>query len=95
MENEMSEAAAETEIKSWFQRMADLCIEQGAPEGWEVSVSEMLGNYPTYSHYQFKGAVYPPILRGPRKGRPNYKKPVPGTERTYVFDVDKIRAMTP
>jgi hypothetical protein len=87
----MSETA-EAEVNSWFSRMETLCVAQGAPEGWKIAVSEMLGNYPKYTHYQFKGAVYPPLQRGARKGSPNYRRPAPGTERTYIFDVETVRA---
>ena len=82
-----------TEQKGWHQRVADECIRRGAPEGWTVSVSEMLGSYPNYTHYQFTGAVYQPLLRGPRKGRPNYKRPIPGTERKFIMANDEVRAL--
>jgi len=80
---------AEAEIQTWFDKVAALCIARGAPEGWEVSLSELLGTYPTYTHYKIDGAVYGKPAPGRRKG-----KPVAGTKMTFIFSNEEIRALS-
>lgn len=80
---------AETKIQTWFDKVAALCIARGAPEGWEVSVSELLGTYPTYTHYKIDGAVYGKPVPGRFKG-----KPIDGTKMTFIFSNAEIHALS-
>lgn len=84
---------AERKILSWWDKVANKCIEKGAPEGWTVAVSSLLGTHPNYTHYEIKGAVYLPLTKGLRKGKPNFKKPVPGTEGSYIFSLAEFRSI--
>jgi hypothetical protein len=38
-----------------------------------------------YDLFQITGAVCPLYVRGPKKGRPNYKKADQSTKRTFTF----------
>lgn len=53
------------------------------PDEWQPYRLESLGSNRT--HVRIDGAVFPHMVtRGPRKGRTNFKKPEPGTERIIV-----------
>lgn len=78
---------------NWFEKIEAECLRRGAPDGWQVVRSELLGSHPNYTHHQFTGAVYPPITRGARKGRPNYRRPVNGTHRVFILSNDEVRAL--
>jgi len=72
-------------LMEYFRATNDL------PEGWRwvsFKVLDHVGKNPKDWHFaQYDGAVYPHLItRGPRKGRPNYRKPVPGTQRTVILD---------
>ena len=58
----------------------------GHGDGWQVCVYERMppSNTPCL-YYSLKGAVYPPLKSGPRKGRTNVAKPSPGTEETVII----------
>ncbi|WP_022684513.1 hypothetical protein [Sphingobium bisphenolivorans] len=44
----------------------------------------------------YEGGVFPNLItRGPRKGRKNYRKPMPGTEGTYVVGDREFKAWLP
>lgn len=63
----------------------------GSPE-WRVCRWEALphgrGNVkPLY--FDMTGAQYEPMARGKRKGTPNYRKPVAGTERRIIISVEE------
>lgn len=65
----------------------------GLPDGWRADIWEHVG--PPEAPYPFlrlTGAVYPPVTRGPRKGRPNWKKPEAGTERVVTILPDEHEA---
>lgn len=56
----------------------------GMPPEWRISRWEVQGEGPTES-LVVSGGVYPPKTRGPKKGEPNWRKPVAGTVRTVWF----------
>lgn len=74
---------------SWFDKIDALCRSKGAPENWHVSVSSLEDSEMNY--YKFEGAVFEPYVIGPKKGTPNYKKPIEGTQRTYIFEAKEVR----
>lgn len=60
----------------------------GCADGWQWVTLEALGDgLPREKAIsQVTGARYSTVLKsGPRKGRPNFKKPDPGTERTFCI----------
>ncbi len=60
------------------------------PEGWQAYRLEVVGK----RHIRMDGGVYPEkFTRGPLKGRPKYKNPAPGTERTIVVSDEEYREM--
>ena len=61
----------------------------GAPE-WAASSYECMGGDLSqgYDGVEVKGAVYAVTEKGPRKGKPNYRKAQPGSART-VFVLRK------
>lgn len=62
----------------------------GLPVGWQAWHLEVIGD----RHLKIEGGVYPgTFTKGPRKGRPNYRKPSPGTERMIVLSVEEYRTM--
>lgn len=80
-------------MSGWMDQMAGECIKRGAPAGWTIAVSSLLGNYPKYTHYQFEGAVYGRYVKGPKKGRINYSKPFEGTRMTFILSIEEVRAI--
>lgn len=62
------------------------------PAGWRVSAWEVKNDRTPQEFIEVKGAVYPPITRGKRKGLPNYRKPEPGTEMRLSFTLEDITA---
>lgn len=60
--------------------------EHGLPEGWRAYRLAVLGT--NGSHVQMDGGVYPETYsKGPRKGSPDYRKPLPGSERTVIISM--------
>jgi hypothetical protein len=53
----------------------------GMPEGWECYHFAWLPPNGKGTHMHLKGAVAPVITKGPNKGRKNWKKRDPATER--------------
>lgn len=76
----------------YFEKLAAYCIEvKGAPVGFDVVEVGCVGGSetawpPDHTHVEVKGAIYPPITKGPRKGKPNYRNPVEGSKRTYYLE---------
>lgn len=74
---------------SYFPEFEERCrTEFGAPEGFTIIEAELVGSgrKPNeYTHCKVTGAVYEPVTRGKRKGEPNWRKAVEGTERVYYL----------
>lgn len=67
----------------------------GLPDEWVWCSFESI-DPPTYEHSIYKGGVYPfAITKGKHKGRTNYRKPLPGTERTCVINGREFEVWLP
>lgn len=67
----------------------------GLPDDWIWHTFEGI-DPPTYDFARYDGGVYPwAITKGKYKGRTNYKKPVPGTERSVVLSDREFKAWLP
>ena len=58
----------------------------GVPE-WQAYFFACMPPTRNHLYFEVRGGVYPPVASGPRKGKPNWKKPVAGTERTLYIPV--------
>jgi len=79
-------------MSDYFDELAQKCIAQGAPEGFQVYEVALVGGNPlasppAYTHARCKGGLYPAKTRGPMKGSPNWRKPFSGSEAEYYIDI--------
>lgn len=66
----------------------------GVPDGFQFYRWECLGNFPNVIGYRMDGCVPTIKKSGKNKGKPNWRKPVEGTERTLYLasaDYDKFK----
>jgi len=81
-------------MRDHFDAMAEVLREShDLPLGWKlVSMGWIGGKKPEHwTHMEMKGAVYPLVTRGKRKGYPNYRKPDPATNRTIILSAAEFR----
>jgi len=65
----------------------------GLPANWTAYRFEMLEDRAPFNTMRLTGGVFLTTYHsGPRKGRPNYRKPEPGTERAVIITMDDIKA---
>lgn len=69
--------AEETIRFNWYETIARQKL--GMPPEWRMSRWEAHGQLED-PMIEVQGGVYPPIARGPNKGKPNWRKPVLGTK---------------
>jgi hypothetical protein len=65
----------------------------GLPANWTAYRFEMLEDREPFNTLRLTGGVFLTTYQsGPRKGRPNYRKPEPGTARAVILTLDDVQA---
>jgi len=68
---------------------------KGVPPGWKWHGWSTATDDVPDGFLRLKGCVPSGVYtRGPRKGRPNFSKPVPGSERVLFINLDELEAFT-